>query len=180
MELHPAFLGMMQKKRFPIAFFLSVSVILGVATPGCKTVCNEESFSRPFEEEKVAQLAHESYRVAWDANRWARRDLRIGPFHASRFYPSRLDREVVLYLDRLSRQAPWIAFEIEKHPRAPRCTSKQAYDIVALDAVMLKARLCPDSFQPSTVVKIERLLHMIDEISSYYEVKESGVGVASK
>jgi hypothetical protein len=69
------------------------------------------------------------------------------------------------------RQAPWIAHDIEKNPNTPRCSSKSSYDIVAFDAVMLKARYSPTSFTRHTDGLIERLIQLTDQIASYYELK---------
>ena len=134
---------------------------------GCTTPCHEESFASTFDAAKVAQLSHQCYQVAWDADYWVRVDLYYASFHVRR-----TDRETVFYLYRLKTQVPWIALEIEKHPDNPRCASKQAYDIAAFNAKMLKVRYQPSSFQPATDAKIQKALNLFDQISSYYEMKE--------
>jgi len=134
---------------------------------GCKTPCHEENFSIPFDASKVAQLSHESYKAAWDAEYWALYDLRTAAFH-----PLRLDRQTLVFLRRLRWQVAWIARDVEKHPASPRCSSKSAYDIVAFDEKMLKLRYQPASFTPSTDLKIEKLLNLLDEIAPYYEMKK--------
>jgi hypothetical protein len=150
-----------------LALFVGGTLILAVLAEGCKTSCHEESFSNPFDAEKVARRARESYQEAWNAEFWARRDLRMAAFH-----PTRLDRSVIYYLDRLTRQVSWLATEIERNPTNPRCASKGAYDIVAFDTMMLKERYRAASFRPSTDSQIQKLLGMIDEISSYYKVTQ--------
>jgi hypothetical protein len=143
-------------------------VLAGFLCIGCKTSCSEQDFAKPFDAQRVAELSHNSYRVAWQARFRAREDLR----HLS-YHPTKLDWEAVRYLDRLFRQAPWIANDIEKNPANPRCTSKKSYDIVVHDAVMLKARYSPASYTRNTGALIEKLIQLIDEISPYYELKPS-------
>ena len=142
-------------------------LMLAGLVAGCKTPCYEESFSIPFDAAKVAQLSHESYKVAWNVEYWARMNLYYAPFH-----PKRLDWEAVLYMRRLREQVPWIALDIEKNPATARCSSKKSYDIVAFDAKMLKRRYQPASFRPSTDANIEKLLSLLDQISAYYEPKK--------
>jgi len=136
---------------------------------GCRTASSEkeaEQTQRPFDAEKVARLSHEAYKVAWDARFWARRDLGIAPFH-----PTALDKETVYYLSQISRHVPWVARDIEKHPATPRASSKRSLDFVRYDVMMLKKRYQPTSFQNSTDLKIEKLLGLLDEITSYYDPK---------
>ena len=141
--------------------------MLAVLVAGCKTPCYEERFTIPFDAAKVAQLSHESYKLAWNVEYWARMNLYYAPFH-----PRRLELEAVLYIRRLREQVPWIAFDIEKYPATARCSSKKSYDIVAFNAMMLKRRYQPASFRPSTDANIEKLLSLIDQISPYYELKK--------
>jgi hypothetical protein len=144
-------------------------LIAGAVALGCRTASSEqqaEQSQRPFDAEKVARLSHQAYKVAWDAHFWARRDLRVASFR-----PTALDRETVYYLDKLTRQVPWVARDIEKHPATPRSSSKRSFDFVRYDAMMLKKRYQPTSFQGPTDAKIEKLLGLLDEISSYYESK---------
>ena len=147
--------------------FLCALLITGALVAGCGTTGRQqpaENTLRPFDAEKVAKLSHEAYNVAWDAQFWARRDLRFAAFE-----PTALDRETVEYLDRITRQVPWVAREIEKHPATPRLSSKRSYSFVRFDAMMLKTRYQPASFKSSTDIKIEKLLRILDEIESYYE-----------
>ena len=141
--------------------------MLALLVAGCRTPCYEENFSIPFEAAKVSQLSHESFKVAWNAEYWARMNLYYAPFH-----PTRLDGEAVFYMRRLREQVSWIARDIEKHPATARCSSKKSYDIVAFDATMLKRRYHPASFTPSTDSNIEKLLSLLDQISLYYELKK--------
>lgn len=133
---------------------------------GCRTPCSEAGFANTFDSQRVAQLAHDSFKLAWDARISGQTDLR---FASSR--PTHLDWAVLRYLQRISTQAPWIAIEIAKYPDAPRCASKFSYDTVATDAEALRTAYRPDLFKPGTKAKIEQLLGIIDEISSYYQLK---------
>jgi hypothetical protein len=144
-------------------------LIAGAVALGCRTASSEkeaEQTQRPFDAEKVARLSHEAYKVAWDAHFWARRDLRVAPFR-----PTALDRETVYYLDKITRQVPWVARDIETHPATPHASSTRSIDFVRYDAMMLKKRYQPASFQSSTDLKIEKLLSLLDEITSYYDPK---------
>jgi hypothetical protein len=143
-----------------------LSLLFWLLATGCRTPCNEAVFAQPFDSPKVARLAHESYKLAWDARLSAQTDLR---FASSR--PTHLDWSVIRYLERISVQLPWIAAEIEKHPDAPRCTSKFSYDAVAINAGVLKTAYRPDAFKARTNEQIERLLRNLAEISGYYQVK---------
>jgi hypothetical protein len=157
-----------QRYFLSLSCFLSSVLLAAFLCAGCKTSsCSEQNFAKLFDAQRVAELSHDSYRVAWQARFRAREDLR----HLS-YHPTKLDWEAVRYLDRLFRQAPWIANNIEKNPADPRCTSKKSYDIVAQDAVMLKARYSPASYTRSTDALIEKLIQLIDEISPYYELKQ--------
>jgi hypothetical protein len=54
-----------------------------------------------------------------------------------------------------------------------RClSSKTSYDNVAFNAMMPKTKYQPASFTPSTDLKIEKLLSLVDEIAFYYQVKK--------
>ena len=144
-------------------------LIAGAVVAGCRTASSEQQTEhslRPFDAEKVARLSHESYKVAWDAQFWARRDLGIAPFH-----PTALDRETVYYLGQISRHVPWVARDIEKHRATPHASSRRSFDFVRYDVMMLKKRYQPTSFQNSTDLKIEKLLGLLDEITSYYDTK---------
>lgn len=152
--------------RFSPSLF-TCGLIACLLAAGCKTPhCSEQDFARPFDPQRVAQLAHDSYKVAWGARFWARYDLTNTVYH-----PTGLDWEAVRYINRLSQKLPWVAHDVEKNPTSPRCSSKASYDLVAFDAKMLKARYRPASFRPETDAKIERLLTMMDEISFYYQLK---------
>jgi hypothetical protein len=167
------------------ACFSSVScfvLLVSLLAAGCKTPpCSEENFAKPFDAQRVAQLSHDSYKVAWEARSRARQDLRTisqnpvvldaDPRRGLAGPPSVLDWEAVSYLNRLIRQAPWIAHDVEKNPATPRCSSRASFDIVAFDAMMLKARYSRGSYTPYTGRLIEKLLQLTDEISSYYELK---------
>lgn len=121
------------------------------------------SIVRTFSAEKVATLSHEAYKVAWDANFWARRDLRFASFR-----PTALDWETVEYLKEITRKVPWVARDVEKHPANPRDFSKRSNELVQYDAMMLKHRFQPASFQSSTAAKIQKLIRILDEIGSCY------------
>lgn len=165
------------------ASLLAFVLLAGLLCAGCKTPpCSEENFARPFDAQRVAQLSHDSYKVAWEARFCARLDLRnishnsvVLDVNARRGglagRATVLDWEAVHYLNQLTQKAPWIAHDVEKNPVTPRCSSKVSYDIVAFDAKMLKARYSPDSYTPYTDGLIEKLLQLTDEISSYYELK---------
>ena len=133
---------------------------------GCRTTPpSEESFRGSFDAQKLITLAQQSHALAWHATRQAEKDLVYAGFR-----PTGLDWEVLYYLDRLSKQLPYIGFEVERHPATPRSSSKRAYDIVAFETIRLRSRYQPSSFQPSTNKQIQNLLLMIDEMASYYEV----------
>jgi hypothetical protein len=143
-------------------------VLAGLLCTGCYTSrCSEGSFVRPFDAQRVAQLSHNAYKVAWEARFWAREEL----IHLPSRNPTVLDFEALHYINDLLNQTPWIAHDIEKNPGIPRCSSKTSYDLVTFDAIMLKARYHPDKFTPPTNVLIERLIQLTDEISTYYELK---------
>jgi hypothetical protein len=157
------------RQGYPILFasFLGSVWLVALLCAGCKTPpCSEQNFAKPFDAPRVAQLSHDCHKVAWEARFCARENLR----HLS-YRPTILDWEAVYYIDRLLRQAHWIAYDVEKHPATPRCSSKASYDIVAFDARMLKARYSPTSFTPYTDARIEKLIELTDEISSYYQIK---------
>lgn len=140
-------------------------LIAGAVFAGCRTAGPEQQAAlRPFDAQKVVSLSHEAYKVAWDATFWARRDLRIAPFH-----PSALDWDTVDFLDEITRKAPWVARDIENHPATPRVSSKRSCDFLLYDAMMLKKRFQPTSFRSATNIKIEHLLRILDEIASYYD-----------
>ena len=122
-----------------------------------------ESASHPFDADKVAKLSHEAYKVAWDANFWARRDLRFASFR-----PTALDWETVEYLKEISRKVPWVARDIEKHPATARDSSKRSHELVRYDAMLLKKRYQSTSFQSSTDTKIKKLIRILDDIDSCY------------
>jgi hypothetical protein len=145
-------------------FLVAGAVVAGSRVPAGEQPA--ENTLRPFDAEKVAKLSHEAYKVAWDAKFWARHDLRTAAFH-----PTALDWEVIDYLDRISRKVPWVAREIEKHPATARASSKRSSDLVRFDAIILKKRYQPASFRKSTDIKIEKLLCILDEITSYYDEK---------
>jgi hypothetical protein len=152
---------------FRIQHVFSVTVFAGILAAGCRTIpYSEESFRKPFDAQRVAALARESYSVSWHTVRWAREDLWFAGFQ-----PTILDWEVLFYLDRLSKRVSWIARDIEQNPASPRCASKDSYDIIAFDTTMLKRRYQPSSFRPYTNGQVQDLLRMLDEIASYYEVK---------
>jgi len=142
---------------------VAVGLMMGVVLTGCRTPRQEERFARPFDAARVAQLSHEAYRVAWDATFWAKRDLRFAAFQ-----PTRLDYEAVSYLNSLTWRVPWLARNIEKYPATARRSSQRTYDYVAYEAMMLRRRYQPTSFQASTCAKIERVLRLVDEIAPYY------------
>jgi hypothetical protein len=153
-----------------LSLSLCAVLIAGAVVAGCRTAGREqqaENKLRPFDAQKVAELSHEAYQVAWDANFWARRDLRIAPFH-----PTALDWDTVDFLRQITRKVPWVAREIEKHPGTPRSSSQRPSDFVRYDAMMLKKRYQPTSFRNSTDIKIEKLLRILDEIASYYDERD--------
>ena len=151
---------------------LCVLVIAMAFVTGCTTAGREkqpENTLRPFDAQQVATLSHEAYKIAWDAHFWARRDLRFAAFR-----PTTLDWDAVGFLDQITRQVPWVAKDIEKHPASPRASSRRSSDFVRYDTMMLKKRYQPASFQRTTDVKIEKLLRILDEIGSYYD-EEGGI-----
>jgi hypothetical protein len=147
----------------PIRVTILLSLAAALLITGCRMPCHEAAFATAFDSQRVAQLAHDSFKLAWDARLSAQTDLRFASSH-----PTHLDWSMLRYLQRISTQAPWIATEIEKHPEAPRCASKFSYDTVATDAAVLKAAYRPDLFRPGTNQKIEQLLANLDELSQYY------------
>ena len=155
--------------RIGLGRCLGAALFLGVLSSGCRTPRPEEDFAGSFDAPKVAALCHEAYRVAREATFWAWRDLEFGAYQ-----PTRPDWEVVVYLDRLTWQIPWVARAAEKKTATPRGASKRAYDLAAYDAVMLRSRYRPASFAPSTCARIERLLGLIDEVSSCYQLRKPG------
>jgi hypothetical protein len=151
-------------RRFRVRFqFLGCALLAGDLLAGCRTPVREESFSIPFDAPKVAQLSHQASRVAWDAAIWARHDLRFAAFR-----PTILDYEVVDYLYEITQRVPWVALKVEKNPASPRVASKNAYDIVAYDAMMLRLRYQPTSFRVTTDAKIESVLSLMDQMAPYY------------
>jgi hypothetical protein len=142
---------------------LGCALLAGAVLAGCQTPVREESFSIPFDAEKVAQLSHQAHNVAWDAAIWARHDLRFAAFR-----PTILDYEVVSYLYQITQHVPWVALKVEKNPASPRVASKDAYDIVAYDAMMLRLRYQPTSFRATTDAKIESVLSLLEKIAPYY------------
>jgi hypothetical protein len=147
---------------------LGWTLVAGSFLAGCRTPVQEENFSNAFDAQKVAQLSHEAYKVAFDVSFWARHDLRFAPFH-----PTVTDYEVVEYLNDITRQVPWIARKVERNPESPRISSKYSYDVVAYDVMMLRRRYEPKSFRPSTDAKIEYLLSLVDGIAPFYEQKST-------
>jgi len=107
--------------------------------------------------------------VGREATFWAWRDLEFGSYQ-----PTWSDWEVVIYLDHLTWQIPWVRRTAGKNTATSRGASKPSYDVVAYDAMMLRTRYRPASFQPSTNARIERLLGLIDEISTYYQLRKPG------
>jgi hypothetical protein len=147
-------------------------LIAGAVLAGCRTPVGEESFSNSFDAQRVAQLSHEAYKVAFDATFWARHDLRFAAFR-----PTVLDYDAVYYMNEITRRVPWIAFKVEKNPASPRVSSKSSYDLIAYDVMMLRQRYQRTSFRPSTDAKIEYLLSLLDEIAPFYaQEPDSGKG----
>jgi len=72
------------------------------------------------------------------------------------------------YLYEITQRVPWVALKVEKNPASPRVASKNAYDIVAYDAMMLRLRYQPTSFRVTTDAKIESVLSLMDQIAPYY------------
>jgi hypothetical protein len=167
----------------PMAWFLSSVLLASLFCAGCKTPpCSEQSFAKPFDAQRVAQLSHDTYKVAWEARHCARQDLRTVSRNSVLLGSDArhgglageatvLDWEGVRYIERLIRQAHWIAYDVERNPASPRCSSKASYDIVAFDARMLKARYRPNLYATYTDALIQKLIELTDEISSYYQLK---------
>ena len=151
--------------RSPFSILVS-GLAIALWLTGCRTPCDEASFAQPFDSQRVSQLAHESFKLAWEARLSCATDLRLAPLR-----PTHLDWSVLRYLKQISTQVPWIATEVEKHPDAPRCASKFSNDAVTTYASALKAAYQPDSFRLHTNDQIEQLLHNLDEISRYYQLK---------
>ena len=161
--------GAASKRRLGLQCrLLGCGLLAATVVSGCQTPVQEESFLRPFDAQRVAQLSHEAFKVAWDATVWARHDLRFAAFR-----PTALDYEVVSYLNQITQRVPWVALKAEKNPASPRVSSKNAYDVVAYDAMMLRLRYQPTSFRHSTDEKIEYLLSLLDGIAPYYEQKSA-------
>src|SRR5690348_16964429 len=78
---------------------LGCAMMTGALLAGCRTTVQEESFSKPFDTQRVAELSHEAYKVAFDATFWARHDLRV-----SSFKPTPQDHEAVSYLNEISQR----------------------------------------------------------------------------
>jgi hypothetical protein len=146
---------------------LGVVLLAGVLSSGCRTQDPEEAFAGSVDVPRVTQLCREAFRVGREATFWARRDLEFGSYQ-----PTWSDWEVVIYLDRLTWQIPWVRRTAGKNPATPRGASQPSYDAVAFDAMMIRARYRPASFQRSTNARIERLLGLIDEIASYYQLSK--------
>ena len=143
---------------------LVCALTAGAVLAGCRTPpVHEESFSRAFDAQRVAQLSHEAAKVAFHAKFWAGLDLRFAAFT-----PTQLDYDAVAYLDAISRRVGWIALKVEKNPTSPRVSSKRAYDFVAHEAMMLRQRYQPASFRRSGV-RIDYLLTLLDQIARYYD-----------
>ena len=146
---------------------LGCTLITGAVLAGCRTPTpQEESFSKAFDAQRVAQLSHEAFKVAFDVTFWARHDLQFAAFK-----PTITDYEAVYYLDDIRRQVPWIAHKVDKNPASPRVSSKSSYDLVAYDVMMLRPRYQPTSFRPSTDAKVQYLLSLLDEIAAFYMQK---------
>ncbi len=156
-----------KKRSNPLSLVLCALVGAAALVTGCSSPGREqqpENTSRPFKAEEVAKLSHEAYKVAWDARFWALRDLRFASFR-----PTALDVETLQYLSQIVHHAPWLARDIEKHPTSPRISSKRSKEFVLYDRMMLKQRYHPASFRKSTDAKIEKLLHILDEIAAHYD-----------
>src|SRR5690349_25162122 len=67
-------------RQFSRLQLLVCTLMAGAVLAGCRTPLQEESFSNSFDAQRVAQLAHEAYKVAFDATFWARHDLRFAAF----------------------------------------------------------------------------------------------------
>ena len=153
---------------------LGCAMVTGALLVACRTAVQEESFSKPFDTQRVAQLSHEAFEVAFDATSWARHDLRV-----SSFKPTPLDHEAVRYLNQISQRVGLIGLKAENNPATPRVSSKAAYDNVAYDTMMFQRRYEPSSFKPSTNAKIEHLLKLLDEMATYYAQKSGTVTARS-
>ena len=138
------------------------SLMVIAVLAGCRTPAHEEGFSNPFDAARVAQLSHEAYKVAWDAKFWAGHDLRFSVM------PTLVDYEALRYLTEISRRVGWIARKVQSNPASPRVASKNSYDNVAFDVMMLRLRYQPASFMPATNAKVQHLLTLLDEIAPYY------------
>src|SRR5437899_12579466 len=77
--------------------------LLSFALSGCKTACVETSFARPFDTARVAELSHDSAKLAWNARFSASTDLRVTAVH-----PTGLDWEVVRRLQWIYDKVPWM------------------------------------------------------------------------
>jgi hypothetical protein len=154
------------RNLFLLSLLLAAPLLAGCRTTACQE--HPEDYSRAFDAEKVARLSHEAYQVSWQAAFWARRDLRVAPFH-----PTWEDWEAVSFLSRINEQAPWVALDIEKHPSTPRCSSQHSFDLLRFNATMLKYRYHATSFQRSTCSMIENLMGILDDINSYYAAPPS-------
>ena len=177
-----------------MSFFGSFLFALGISLTGCRTPCSEERFARPFDANKVAQLSHDAFKVAYHVKFLAQQDLTQSADHPQHFATTRiprpnfglnsrprgvsdsgldsqLDWEVLNCLELLSWRVAWIPRDIQKNPATTRCSSKKSFENAATYAKLIKADFRPTSFQPATAGQIEDLLQMFDQISSFYEVK---------
>ena len=155
---------------------LCVLLISGAVVAAGSAAADEqqaENAPRPFDARKVAKLSHEAYKIAWNARFWAHQDL----IWYMSYNPTALDWEAVYYLAEISRKVSWVARKIEKHPATARSSSKRASDFARYDTILLKKVYYPASFRRSTDLKIDKLLGLLDEISSYYDEKS---GTSSK
>ena len=157
------------KQQKALALMAGCAWMAVAVLAGCRTPVQEASFARPFDAQRVTQLSHEAYQVAWDATFWARHDLRFAAFR-----PTVVDYEAVSYLTEITRRVPWVARNVEKNPASPRISSKTAYDAIAWDTRMLRLRYQPASFRPSTDAKIDHLLTLLDQLAPYYTFHKSG------
>ena len=157
------------KERFRTIFFVGFLITVAIMIVGCRTPCSEESFARPFDPKEVAQLSHDAFKVAYHVKFLAAQDIRFSTEHPRRVgredrpgFGSRLDWEVVRYLDRFSWQIAWVPRRIQDHPANARCSSKNSFENAARYAEVIRADFRAASFQPATAGQIEDLLQMFD------------------